>query len=109
MIDLVRKRGYVILTDGQSTISLSVEDAIHAHGLLAEYLQEKGLVEMIGTVQAQNIAADAGYDIPITTLVNTCARDGILGARKRDKRWQMPRQSFDQWFAEWKARQSLRS
>lgn len=75
------------------------------HTALTEFLTAQRLTEFIGSTQAQQIAQEQGYTIPITSLVNACARGTIPAANKRRGRWYMPKTNFLLWFDEWKAKQ----
>lgn len=87
----------------------NLDSLAELHTAIGEFLTANRIGEFIGSAAAQQIAKDAGYDIPITTLVNSCTRGTIAGAQKRSGRWFMPKASFDQWFGEWRVKYEERA
>lgn len=84
----------------------TLEEAQEVYRLLGDWLAEKKATDMIGSAEAQQIAADNGYRIPSSTMINACTRGTIPGAFKRKGRWYMPRENFDLWLQEWKIRKA---
>lgn len=107
---ITRRKGSIItITNDEKAISLIIDDLAELtqlHEVISEYLASQKVGDFIGSTQAQAIAIEQGYNIPITTLVNACAR-GTLLAHKKKGRWYIARTSFDTWFEEWKAKQDL--
>ena len=54
-------------------------------------------VKMISYDEAQQIAVDAGRNIPSSSLRSACQRGTIVGAEKVKGRWHMPEDQFRQW------------
>ena len=54
-------------------------------------------VKMISYDEAQQIARDAGRDIPSSSLRSACQRGTIPGAVKHRGRWRMPENHFREW------------
>ena len=88
----------------QVLLLANINELSALHQAMGAYLDERKVGEFIGSATAQNMAREAGYEIPITTLVNSCSRGTIPGAHKKRGRWYMPKSNFEAWFAEWKAK-----
>lgn len=85
----------------------NLDELAELHTAISDHLASQRVGDFIGSSQAQEIAKAEGYDIPITTLVNACARGTLSGAHKRKGRWFMPRENFNLWFQEWKSKQAI--
>ena len=54
-------------------------------------------VKMISYDEAQQIAVNAGREIPSSSLRSACQRRTIPGAAKQRGRWRMPENQFREW------------
>ena len=108
---LSRKSDELLITHPDKPLHVirlaNLDELTELHAGIGEYLAGQKVGEFIGSAQAQELARHQGYTVPITTLVNACARGTIPAAHKKRGRWYMPRANFDAWFSEWKAKQPL--
>ena len=87
----------------------AVTEVAALHQQLGEWLADQRADGYLSSGEAVAIAAAAGYSLPLTTINSACNRKQIPDARKRRKRWQIPRTSFEIWFRQWKSVQERRA
>ena len=91
---------YRITADGRGGYTVTVDSADALAKLLRgqpyELPRHDG-IRMISYSEAQQIAVDAGRNIPSSSLRSACQRGTIPGAAKQRGRWRMPENQFREW------------
>lgn len=87
-----------------------IDDLRTLRRIIDGYLHQQGIDHndkpYISSIEARQIIAARGYQMPSATLINAYARGNIVGAKKipGSNRWESTEEAFLTWLDRWAAR-----